>query len=144
MGQMPSYEERLGQMEAVLKSSVTSQYYGQQGNTAHTPSVEVLRELSDSQYTVFDVLSAFFEHDDPMVPLGESCLTLRECLLMSWFLAAFEVYIRRAYKAYTLLSIDYDEGDLNDGGEVPSVVTWRFNLGQSHSPPATPRISALG
>lgn len=70
MGQMPSYEERLGQMEAVLKGSVTSQYYGQQGNTPHTPSVEVLRELSDSHYTVYDVLSAFFEHDDPMVPLG--------------------------------------------------------------------------
>jgi acetyl-CoA carboxylase/biotin carboxylase 1 len=127
MGQMPSYEERLGQMEAVLKSSVTHQYYGEQGNTAHPPSAEVLRELSDSHYTVYDVLSAFFEHQDPMVPL-----------------AAFEVYIRRAYKAYTLLSIDYDEGDVLDDGETPSIVTWRFNLGQSHSPPATPRISAFG
>lgn len=76
MGQMPSYEERLGQMEAVLKGSVTSQYYGQQGNTPHTPSVEILRELSDSHYTVYDVLSAFFEHDDPMVPLGMSASIL--------------------------------------------------------------------
>ncbi|KAH7869030.1 acetyl-CoA carboxylase, partial [Lentinula edodes] len=59
MGQMPSYKERLGQMETVLRSSVTSQYYGEQVNTVHTPSAEVLRELSDSRYTVFDVLSAF-------------------------------------------------------------------------------------
>lgn len=59
------------------------------------------------------------------------------------FAAAFEVYVRRAYKAYTLLSIDHEEGDILDDGEVPTVVTWRFNLGQSHSPPATPNI-ALG
>lgn len=56
-------------------------------------------------------------------------------------LAAFEVYVRRAYRAYTLLSIDYEEGDTLDDGDVPSIVTWRFNLGQSHSPPSTPRIS---
>jgi hypothetical protein len=56
-------------------------------------------------------------------------------------LAAFEVYIRRAYKAYTLLSIDYEDGDTLDDGEVPPVVTWRFNLGQSHSPPDTPRLA---
>ena len=55
--------------------------------------------------------------------------------------AAFEVYIRRAYKAYTLLSIDYEDGDTLDDGEVPPVVTWRFNLGQSHSPPDTPRFA---
>ena len=55
--------------------------------------------------------------------------------------AALEVYIRRAYKAYSLLSIDYEEGDTLDDGEVPTAVTWRFNLGQSHSPPSTPRIT---
>lgn len=31
LGQMPSYEERLVQMEAVLRSSVSSNYYGEQG-----------------------------------------------------------------------------------------------------------------
>ncbi|KAJ3872450.1 acetyl-CoA carboxylase [Lentinula edodes] len=104
MGQMPSYEERLGQMETVLRSSVTSQYYGEQVNTVHTPSAEVLRELSDSRYTVFDVLSAFFEHEDHMIPLGDEL----------------------------------------DDGDSPSIVTWRFNLGQSHSPPFTPHISLSG
>ena len=31
-GQMPSYEERAVQMEAVLRSSISSSYYGEQGN----------------------------------------------------------------------------------------------------------------
>ena len=31
LGQMPSYEERLVQMEAILKASVTSSVYGEQG-----------------------------------------------------------------------------------------------------------------
>jgi len=57
------------------------------------------------------------------------------------FLAAFEVYVRRAYRAYNLLSIDYDEGDTLDDGEAPNIVTWRFNLGRSHSPPSTPHFS---
>ncbi|KAH9072271.1 acetyl CoA carboxylase [Lactarius deliciosus] len=110
-GQMPSYEERLIQMEAAIR----------------TPAAEVLRELSDSRYTVFDVLSAFFANADPWVTL-----------------AAFEVYVRRAYRAYTLLSIDHEEGDGTDDGEAPSIVTWRFNLGQSHSPPQTPRLDKSG
>jgi acetyl-CoA carboxylase / biotin carboxylase 1 len=39
------------------------------------------------------------------------------------------------------MSIDYEEGDGMNDGVVPSVVTWRFNLGQSHSPPDTPRLA---
>jgi acetyl-CoA carboxylase/biotin carboxylase 1 len=35
-----------------------------------TPVEEVLRELSDSRYTVFDVLPAFFVNTDPWVTLG--------------------------------------------------------------------------
>lgn len=58
------------------------------------------------------------------------------------FSAAFEVYVRRAYRAYTLLSIDYEEGDTLDDGEAPNIITWRFNLGQSHSPPSTPRFGS--
>ncbi|KAF8647743.1 hypothetical protein AX16_006578 [Volvariella volvacea WC 439] len=123
LGQMPSYEERLIQMEAVLKNSVSSNYYGEPGDAPRTPSPEILKELSDSRYTVYDVLPAFFAHEDPMVVL-----------------AALEVYVRRAYRAYTLMSIDYEEGDPSDETE-PSIVTWRFNLGQSHSPPSTPRLT---
>ncbi|KAH9975794.1 acetyl CoA carboxylase [Lactifluus volemus] len=127
-GQMPSYEERSIQMEAVLKASVGNTYYGESDlGQNKTPGAEVLRELSDSRYTVFDVLPAFFVNKDPWVTL-----------------AAFEVYVRRAYRAYTLLSIDYEEGDGTDDGEAPSIVTWRFNLGQSHSPPQTPLLDKPG
>lgn len=103
---------------------------------------EVLKELSDSRYTVFDVLPAFFNHDDPMVRLGQwrLIIDLMSVILMLFFAAAFEVYVRRAYRAYTLLSIDYEEGDTLDDGEAPTAVIWRFNLGESHSPPSTPNI----
>ena len=101
-GQMPSYEERLVQMEAILKNSVTHNVYGEQDSGPRTPAPEVLKELSNSRYTVYDVLPAFFEHEDPMVTL-----------------AAFEVYVRRVYRAYSLLSIDYEEGDEESG------VDWR-------------------
>ncbi|KAJ7623271.1 acetyl CoA carboxylase [Roridomyces roridus] len=118
LGQMPSYEERLVQMESILKAAVSNTHYGDSANGPRTPALDVLKELSDSRYTVYDVLPTFFLHDDSLVTL-----------------AAYEVYIRRAYRVYTSLSVDYDEGDaLEEDGDVP-VVTWRFNLGRSHSPP---------
>lgn len=108
---------------------------------SRTPSADILKELSDSQYTVYDVLPSFFNHHNPLVVLG-MCSQRFPCLLARLITieAAFEVYVRRAYRAYSLLSIDYEEGDGLDDGEVPTVVTRRFNLGQSHSPPVTPRI----
>ncbi|KAI5120256.1 hypothetical protein M0805_004592 [Coniferiporia weirii] len=124
IGQMPSYEERAVQMEAVLKQSVTTSYYGEQGYDHRNPHPEVLRELTDSRFSVYDVLPAFFNHDDPWVSL-----------------AALEVYVRRAYKAYTLLSVDYEEGDGLDDGDAPYAVTWRFKLGQSYAPPTTPTLA---
>ncbi|KAK2463653.1 hypothetical protein APHAL10511_004404 [Amanita phalloides] len=125
LGQMPSYEERKEQMEKILRNSVSNSYYGESMNGPRTPSAEVLRELSDSRYVVYDVLPAFFSHPDPIITL-----------------AAFEVYVRRAYRAYSLLSIDYEEGDGLDDGEVPSILTWRFNLGRTRSPPSTPQFGA--
>jgi acetyl-CoA carboxylase/biotin carboxylase 1 len=124
MGQLPSYEERQTQMESVLKNAVASSVYGEQGVSSRTPSADILKELSDSRYTVYDVLPTFFSHDDTMVAL-----------------AALEVYVRRGYRAYSLLSIDYEEGDGAFDGDEPTVLTWRFNLGKSHSPPSTPSIS---
>ncbi|GBE86281.1 Acetyl-CoA carboxylase [Sparassis crispa] len=121
--QMPSYDDRKVQMEGILNASVTNSFYGEQGSGIKTPSADVLRELIDSRHTVYDVLPTFFNYADPWVTL-----------------AAFEVYVRRAYKAYTLLSVDYEEGDGLDDGDGPNVVTWRFNLPQSHSPPTTPHL----
>ena len=34
------------------------------------PSAEILRELSDSRRTVYDVLPTFFRHDDVSIELG--------------------------------------------------------------------------
>lgn len=51
--------------------------------------------------------------------------------------------MRRAYRAYSLMSIDYEVGDGDDDGESPTVLTWRFKLGQSNSPPVTPSVSNL-
>ena len=34
------------------------------------PSADVLRELSNSQYTVYDILPSFFAHTDPHVTMG--------------------------------------------------------------------------
>ena len=67
---MPSYDERKTQMESILKSSVTNSFYGEQGNDVRNPATEVLRELVDSRYTVYDVLPTFFNHADPWVALG--------------------------------------------------------------------------
>lgn len=55
-------------------------------------------------------------------------------------IAALAVYVRRAYRAYTLLTINFEHGDGMDDGDAPHIVTWDFKMGQSHSPPSTPRI----
>jgi acetyl-CoA carboxylase/biotin carboxylase 1 len=77
LGQMPSYEERRIQMETILKNSVSNNYYGEPGQTGtRSPSAEVLKELSDSRYTVYDVLPSFFSHSDSMVSLGKKTMIL--------------------------------------------------------------------
>lgn len=85
--------------------------------------MEVLKELTDSRWTVYDVLPTFFSHSDHNIAL-----------------AALAVYVRRAYRAYTLLTINFEEGDGMDDGDAPHIVTWDFKIGQSHSPPSTPRL----
>ncbi|GJJ11159.1 hypothetical protein Clacol_005391 [Clathrus columnatus] len=123
--QLPSYEERTQQMEQILKASVVTSVYGE-GKLGHrAPVADVLGELSDSRWGVYDVLPTFFAHEDNWVAL-----------------AALEVYARRAYRAYTLLSVDYEEGDGLDDGDSPNIVTWRFKIGQSSSPPMTPQLGA--
>ncbi|CAE6455282.1 unnamed protein product [Rhizoctonia solani] len=122
--QQPSYEERSSQMEQILTQSVRTGYYGEQGAGHRQPSAENLRELTDSRFIVYDVLPTFFTHKDRWISL-----------------AAMDVYVRRAYRAYNLISVDYEEGDDLDDGDAPNIVSWRFKLGQSSSPPSTPRLS---
>lgn len=128
---MPSLEERMAQMEHILRSSVVENKYGETGWEHREPSLDVIKEVVDSKYTVFDVLTSFFGHDDPWVSM-----------------AALEVYVRRAYRAYNLKTIHYHTDD-NDGS--PTFMSWDFSLrkiGQSEfgvalesnpSVPSTPK-----
>ncbi|MBW0484104.1 hypothetical protein O181_023819 [Austropuccinia psidii MF-1] len=123
--QLPSLEERHGQMEAILKASIQQTRYGEAHHGQRQPSYDVIRELVDSQYTVFDVLPDFYDHPDPWVALS-----------------ALEVYVRRAYRSYSIVNFEYEEGDANEG--EPVLVSWLFRIRKSASPPATPRKSQLG
>ncbi|KAJ5369027.1 Acetyl-CoA carboxylase [Penicillium cataractarum] len=108
---LPSLEERLSQMEHILRSSVVESRYGETGWEHREPDFGVLKEVVDSKYTVFDVLPRFFIHSDPWVTL-----------------AALEVYVRRAYRAYTLKGIDYT------AGPEPPILSWDFTLGKLGQP----------
>ncbi|KAK3302684.1 acetyl-CoA carboxylase [Chaetomium strumarium] len=104
---LPSLEERTAQMEHILRSSVVESRYGETGWDHREPSLDVIKEVVDSKYTVFDVLTLFFAHEDPWVSL-----------------AALEVYVRRAYRAYVLKKIEYH----SDETDTPSFVSWDFAL----------------
>ncbi|KAI9035090.1 acetyl-CoA carboxylase ACC1 [Aspergillus affinis] len=108
---LPSLEERLSQMELILRSSVVESQYGETGWDHREPDFSVLKEVVDSKYTVFDVLPRFFVHQDAWVTL-----------------AALEVYVRRAYRAYTLKSIQYSAA-----GEQP-LLSWDFTLDKLGQP----------
>lgn len=103
---MPSLEERVAQMEHILRSSVVESTYGESGWDHREPDLDSLKEVVDSKYTVFDVLPLFFAHQDPWVTM-----------------AALEVYVRRAYRAYSLQGIQYHKAS-----EPPFYVSWDFNL----------------
>ena len=53
-------------------------------------------------------------------------------------------YIRWSYRAYTLMSIDYENDvEAKEDDETPLVLMWRFKLGQSHLPPQHPKLGPL-
>ncbi|KAL8941716.1 MAG: hypothetical protein Q9216_002089 [Gyalolechia sp. 2 TL-2023] len=103
---LPSLEERTSQLEHILRSSVIESRYGETGWEHREPDIDVLKEVVDSKFTVFDVIPQFFGHSDPWVSL-----------------AALEVYVRRAYRAYSLKSMKY----LKDS-EPPYLISWDFSL----------------
>jgi acetyl-CoA carboxylase/biotin carboxylase 1 len=107
--QLPSSEERVGQMESILKTSLQPTVYGEANRVQPQHSYEVLRELVDSKYTVFDVLPTFYDHPNPWVAL-----------------AALEVYVRQAYQSYSIVNFEYEEGDVNEN--EPVMVLWLFRF----------------
>ncbi|BGO92724.1 hypothetical protein NBRC10512_003896 [Rhodotorula toruloides] len=118
--QLPSLDERLGQLEQILKASVTPTVYGEPGHD-RTPRGEVLKDVIDSRFTVFDVLPSFFQHQDHWVSL-----------------AALDTYVRRAYRSYNLLNIEHIEADAAE--DEPATVAWSFRMRKaaSESEPPTP------
>ena len=116
---LPSLEERLAQMELILRSSVVESRYGETGFDHREPDLSVLKEVVDSKYTVFDVLPRFFIHQDVWVTL-----------------AALEVYVRRAYRAYTIKGMQYNA----PSGEAP-ILSWDFTLDKLGQPEIGPVAS---
>ncbi|KAK9448940.1 acetyl-CoA carboxylase [Limtongia smithiae] len=109
---LPSLGERTAQLEHILRTSVIESRYGEVGLLHRSPNLDVLKEVIDSQYIVFDVLPKFFAHPDPWVTL-----------------AALELYVRRAYRAYNILGVEYH----NEGETIP-VITFKFLLSSIANP----------
>lgn len=104
-GALPSVKERTEQIEHILKSSVVQASYGATNPKRSEPDMEVLKDLIDSNYVVFDVLTQFLSHPDPSVAA-----------------AAAQVYVRRAYRAYTIGEVQVHEGTANP------ICEWKFQL----------------
>ncbi|QLG70770.1 hypothetical protein HG535_0A07120 [Zygotorulaspora mrakii] len=103
-GALPSVKERTEQIEHILKSSVVKTSYGDTNPKRTEPDMEILKDLIDSNYVVFDVLSQFLNHPDSSVSA-----------------AAAQVYVRRAYRAYTI-------GDVIVHEATNPICEWKFQL----------------
>ncbi|OLY77749.1 Acetyl-CoA carboxylase [Smittium mucronatum] len=103
--QVPSLKERERQMEQILTASVSEYVYGR-GLEYHPPVYDILKNLIDSNYYVFDVLQTFFYHRAYWVRL-----------------ASIETYIRRAYHIYSIADVEYIT-DLRE----PYILRWAFYL----------------
>ncbi|KAM4616339.1 acetyl-CoA carboxylase 2 isoform 2-T2 [Polymixia lowei] len=99
---LPSYELRHNQVESIFLSAIDM--YG------HQFCPENLKKLILSETSIFDVLPNFFYHSNRVV-----------CM------AALEVYVRRAYIAYELNSLQHHQ--LHDG---TCAVDFQFMLPTSH------------
>nr|XP_014343158.1 PREDICTED: acetyl-CoA carboxylase isoform X1 [Latimeria chalumnae] len=99
---LPSYELRHNQVESIFLSAIDM--YG------HQFCIENLQKLILSETSIFDVLPNFFYHSNQVVRM-----------------AALEVYVRRAYIAYELNSVQHRQ--LKDS---TCVVEFQFMLPTSH------------
>uniref|UniRef100_A0ACB8FZK6 Uncharacterized protein n=1 Tax=Sphaerodactylus townsendi TaxID=933632 RepID=A0ACB8FZK6_9SAUR len=99
---LPAYELRHNQVESIFLSAIDM--YG------HQFCPENLKKLILSETTIFDVLPTFFYHSNQVVRM-----------------AALEVYVRRAYIAYELNSLQHRQ--LTDS---TCVVEFQFMLPSSH------------
>ncbi|CCF60308.1 hypothetical protein KAFR_0J02440 [Kazachstania africana CBS 2517] len=108
-GALPSVKERTEQIEHILRSSVTNTSYGDSSLKRTEPAQEILKDLIDSNYVVFDVLLQFLIHPDPLVAA-----------------AAAQVYVRRAYRAYTVG--DVFTHNIDSLSTSNPLIEWKFQL----------------
>lgn len=107
-GALPSVKERTEQIEHILRSSVSNTSYGDLTAKLTEPNLEILKDLVDSSYVVFDVLLPFLCHEDPIIAT-----------------AAGQVYVRRAYRAYSVGEVkSYNV----NGTLVSPLIEWKFQL----------------
>lgn len=107
---LPTIQEQTEQMEHILKSSIMVSSYGSTlDKKRRSPEFNVLRELVDSKFSVYDVLFQFFCSPDPYI-----------------ILAAAEVYARRVNRAYRVGNLQYHLGDL-------PAITYDFEVDTSDS-----------
>lgn len=88
----------------------------------------------------------YFRSSSPTKILGLHSVSLDKPFVqyLTCMPAALETYVRRAYRAYTIDMVDYEEGDQMDDGEAPNILTWQFRLGSSNPPPSTPSLEQFG
>ncbi|CAH6723081.1 acetyl-CoA carboxylase [[Candida] jaroonii] len=102
---LPSIQERSDQLEHILRSSVLQTSYGEIYAKHREPKLDIIQEVVDSKHNVFDVLPQFLINSDEWVAM-----------------AAAEVYVRRAYRAYSLGQIFYHFSE-----KFP-IIHWNFKL----------------
>lgn len=113
---LPSLRQQTEQMEHILRSSVMGSAYGAIVDRHRmAPNPEVLRELVDSRYSVFDVLFQFFRHPDRYIVA-----------------AAMEVYARRVNRAYHVEHVVHHL----EPEEIPAI-RYDFELTEASTPYAT-------
>lgn len=105
---MPSIKERSDLLEHILKSSVVNTQFGTTGTEHKLPDINIIQDVIDSKYTVFDVLTQFLNSSDPWVAAS-----------------AVEVYIRRAYRAYSVSEVKHI---ISESSRSIPVALWRFQL----------------
>lgn len=120
---LPSLRQQTEQMEHILRSSVMGSAYGAIVDRHRmTPRTEVLRELVESRYSVFDVLFQFCRHKDRHIAV-----------------AAMEVYARRVNRAYRVENIEHHL----EPEEIPAI-KYDFELTEASTPYTTTAGSKEG
>ncbi|ODV86304.1 hypothetical protein CANARDRAFT_6793 [[Candida] arabinofermentans NRRL YB-2248] len=106
---MPSIKERSDQLEHILRTSVVETKYGETTGAKHKlPDMQIIKDVIDSKYIVFDVLTQFLCSSDQWVAS-----------------AAAEVYIRRAYRAYSVAEVKHH---MSGSGSSSPIIEWKFQL----------------